>query len=438
MQRLDPHYLVAIDPDQRAPSWVVALLPRGADDPGVTATIRHLDSGAFQLVDRRMAAVRQMGGSRWELELQVRWEEHEEPTQYRIWLEPAEQLHDVHLELGYLSPQDLEATRGCRWSMGVSTRFGKNPLLDFHRQLRLLHVVAPRASVTYDLSASWPRGGDWLGDVASSRVPPSPESLYSVHAVMGPESYGRLWLHTHGLLRCGTIELELLDVPSEHTATLANLLGTAAAMTLEMGPPPPDEPFSVGQGLELLWLPWEKGLSHVPGGVPGSAGDRDEFHDHPSGILFVPGERWLGLFGERYLNPERHLPILEDDPLLFVSSLETERMSRLAAEQLDRFLALLETHGRTEGWTFLVKLGYEVDDPQTEDDREHLWFEVHGVDGERFDATLVNEPYSIGRMSQGQRELHPFGLLSDWSVHCPHGSFDPDSIGQLERILAQR
>jgi uncharacterized protein YegJ (DUF2314 family) len=179
-------------------------------------------------------------------------------------------------------------------------------------------------------------------------------------------------------------------------------------------------------------------LAHVPRGATGTRRDRDEFHSHPSGILFAPGRKRLGLFGSRYRNPARYLPILADNPLLYVSTLETARMSRLAAERLDRFRALFAEHGDTEDWLFLVKLGYAVDGAEGEDDREHLWFRVHGVDDDGFDATLINEPYGIARLHEGQRDHHDRTLLSDWSVHCPHGSFDPDSVSHLERVLLQQ
>lgn len=416
---------------------MVGLLPAGADDPGVTAAIAYLEQSDLNVVDRRMAAEREMEGARWELEVDIGWEPDAEPVSYRVWLEPAERLENVHLEMGYLQPEDLEASRQSRWSIGVSTRFGDSPLQAFHEQIRLLNTVAPGAVVTFDISASWPRGGDWLRDTAAAKVPPSPENLYSVHAVVDPEADDRVWLHTHGLLRCGSIELEMIDAPAEHAPTLCNLLGAAAAMTLELGPPPPDEPFLVGQGLELVWLPWEQGLAHVPRGAAGTQRDRDEFHSHPSGILFAPGEKWLGLFGSRFRTPAGYLPILQDNPLLYVSNLETARMGQLAAERLDRFSALHQRYGEHNDWLFLVKLGYAVDHSVEDDEREHLWFRVHGMDSDGFDATLINEPYSIARMHEGQREHHDLSLLSDWSVHCPDGSFDPDSVGQLERLMQQ-
>lgn len=435
MRRMDPQYQMVTDPAHRLPSLMVGLLPAGADDPGVTAAIGYLEQGDLNVVDRRMAAQHEVEGARWELEVDIGWEEGADPVSYRVWLEPAERLEDVHLEMGYLQPEELEASEQSRWSIGVATRFADSPLQEFHQQLRVLNIVAPGAVVTFDISASWPRSGDWLRDTAAARVPPSPENLYSVHAVLDHGAEDRVWLHTHGLLRCGSIELEMLDAPAEHAPTLCNLLGAAAAMTLELGPPPPDEPFGVGQELELVWLPWEMGLSHVPRGVVGAQRDRDEYHSHPSGILFAPGKKWLGLFGSRFRSPARYLPILLDNPLLYVSNLETTRMSRLAAERLDRFRTLFERQGQRDDWLFLVKLGYAVDHAEAEDEREHLWFHVHGVEDARFDATLINEPYSIARMHEGQREHHDLGLLSDWSVHCPHGSFDPDSVGQLERLL---
>ncbi len=192
MRSADPQYQMVCDPDQRLPSWMVALLPAGADDPGVTAAIAYLEQSDLNIVDRRMADEREMEGALWELEVEIRWEPDAEPVSYRVWLEPTERLETVHLEMAFLQPEDLEASENSRWSIGVATRFTDSPLAEYHQQIRVLDAVAPSAVVTFDISASWPRSGDWLRDTASARVPPSPESLYSVHAVMDQDSEARV------------------------------------------------------------------------------------------------------------------------------------------------------------------------------------------------------------------------------------------------------
>ena len=70
-------------------------------------------------------------------------------------------------------------------------------------------------------------------------------------------------------------------------------------------------------------------------------------------------------------------------------------------------------------------------------EREHLWFHVHELSGSEVDATLLNQPYRLERLSEGQRAKHSLALLSDWAILCDKGRFDADSVGELERALAR-
>lgn len=421
-------------PGERLPSLLVALLPAGAPRPAVTEVLAGLERSPLPLGERRMADAREVAESRWELDLEVRWEEG--PRTYRVWAESAQALDDVHLELGRLTPAEREATRACDWSLGVAADFSGSPLHEYHRQLQVLHTLAPEAVLCYDISACWPRPGAWLREAAAAATPPSPTALFSIHAVSDEAGRRRkVWLHTHGLLRCGCIELEMLEIPSKEAPPLSELLNATAGLFLDEGTPPPGEPFVVGHGIELLWLPWPTGVTRFSRRATGSFDDRDEIHAVASGVLFAPGRRFLGLFGRRYGSPRRYLPLLEGDPLLFVSSLETARMARLALERLDRFRRLQARFGDRDDWLFLVKLGYEIDDAASPEDREHLWFQVHALSGDTVEATLLNQPYSIARLHEGEQGPHSLALLTDWSILCEQGRFDADSVERLETEL---
>ncbi len=423
-----------LPPGDRPPSLMVALLPARTTMPGVSEVLGWFDESPLEVLERAMAPDREMGDSRWEMELRVAGDDWEQ--QCRVWVEPATELDEVHLEWGLVTEAELEASRAAEWAVGVSTPFGETPLADYHRQLRVLTAAAPEAVVFYDISAAWPRSAAWVREAAESAVPPAPENLYCVHAVYDDEvDDAPAWLHTHGLLRCGSIELEMLDVPAEHAGTLCQLLNATAALFMEHGPSPPGEPFPVGHELWLVWLPWPEGIRQVPRRRLGAAADRDDVHGQLAGVLVVPRRRVLGVFGRKYASPAVTLPVLQEDPLLYVSNMETDRMSRLAAERLGRFRQLQERYRSDEDWLFLVKLGLPVDEAEEPEDREHLWFEVHELTDQDVDATLVNQPYGIAGLAEGQRGRYPLASLSDWTILCPHGRFDPDSVGHLEREL---
>jgi hypothetical protein len=227
----------------------------------------------------------------------------------------------------------------------------------------------------------------------------------------------------------------MLDAPTEHTSVLGELLNATAAMFIESGPPQPGEPFWAGQGIQLIWLPWEEGVRSAKRKSLGTNDDRDEFHDHPSGVLLAPKNGLSRFIPGRMKSPSIFVPILNDNPILYVSSMETERMSLLARDRIKTFSDLLGRFSEIDDWAFLVKLGYQVDHAESEDEREHLWFEVHSVTDNEVDATLLNEPYGLAAMHEGQRDSHSLDLLTDWSIFSPHGRFDPETAVHLLRII---
>jgi uncharacterized protein YegJ (DUF2314 family) len=399
-------------------------LPDGADVPTLGDALAALESSSD--VREVLPAEPAIEGAEWELDIELPGPTPGESAGARAWLEPApEELSLDTLHWRGLTAGDLERARNSSWSLVVSTHLGGHPLRDFHRLVRLLALLAPEAAMIYDLDSLTPRSGHWLREVAAAGTPPSPAALFTIHDV-APESGAAHWLHTHGLGRCGALELDVLGVPADGAGLVGQLVNSVASLFIERGIPEPDEPFLAGEDLELVWLPWEAAMEHVSPDVAGGLEDRDESHAGTRGVLFCAGDR---------RSPAAYLPILRENPLLYISDMETERMTLLASERLPRLLRLLARFGSSEGWLFLVKLGYPVDDAESPSDREHLWFEVHAYEGGEVDATLLNEPYRIAALSEGARARHSLDRLSDWSILCERGRFDANTIAELERSL---
>ncbi|MCA9592595.1 MAG: DUF4026 domain-containing protein [Myxococcales bacterium] len=406
------------------PATLLALLDAGATPPSpedVLSRLEQLGVQAAEIDDDDAPAFRMIA------ELGV----GPDAVPLSIFLEPA---GDPLLSLGVswrgVLGEDEDAARASRWALGVSQLMAHDPLRAFHALLRVLYAIVPEPTLVVDADSLIPRPGGWLAEVALGETPPSPTHLFSIHQVSEPG--GELsWLHTHGLARCGAIELDILDAPSGDAGLLAQMVNAAAGLLIERGVPEAGEPFVVGQDLVLAWLPWDRAISeHTPQGLGGPS-DRDSVHAGARGVLFAVEDD-----GE-LSSVEQYLPILRENPLLYVSVMETERMALLASERLPRFLSLFRTLGEDPEWMFLVKLGYEVDDPAEDGEREHLWFHVHELSGSEVDATLLNQPYRLERLSEGQRAKHSLALLSDWAILCDKGRFDADSVGELERALAR-
>lgn len=424
---------------ERPASVVLAVRPPRAQPSSITEVRSLLEGAGIEIDSFEVSTEPLAKAARYEALVTARLVDAS-ARRFRIWLEPApvdfiENILGMELPWRGLLDEDRENVAAATWAMGVSTVFEDRPLWDFHAQLKVLQAVAPDTVFVLDAESFSPRPGPWLNEVASSLAPPSPESLFTIHAV-GDGEDEPAWLHTHGLERCGSIELEMLDVPGDFAGMAGQLLNVAGALFIERGVPEPDEPFEVGQGLELCWLPWEEALSKIRNGVPGHHDDRDDdVHVGARGVLLVPRK---GLLGRRtYKSVAEYRAIMEDNPLLYLSNMATARAALLAKERLPRFRALWQGH-QEEEWVFLVKLGYQVDHAEDEHDREHLWFQVHEVGDDEVEATCLNAPYAVSSLAEGQRARHPFTKLSDWSILCELGRFDAENVGELERLLQQQ
>lgn len=334
---------------------------------------------------------------------------------------------------------DAEAAEGAHHAITLRTVLGEPVLDELHRAVRLIAALAPHATCLRDVECLAWRPASWIQGVAASQAPPSPLHLFSVHMV---HHEGRAWLHTHGLVRCGAVELEVVDVDAESSRSLVHVLNTAAVMCIERGTPDPGAPFTVGRGMTLAWRPWNDHLRDGPDLVVGGLDDRED-HDFLSGCLLLHTGRTRGLLRKRPVwgSVEELVPLVEDEPLFYRSTMETRRAAMLASEHFPTFRRLVQRHMGEPGWSFLVKLGYQVDpaegDDEPYDENEHMWFDVHGVDGARIDGTLLNQPYRIARMSPGDRDWHAADQLSDWSIEAHGHTYGPDRIAQLlERLEA--
>lgn len=424
MPKAPAQYTFFTEAHKRMPHWLRAFLPGWSPEPDpreLVAKLEALDS--WEAADFEELAPQ--SDEVWRVRCGT----------YEIALDRSEALDQLHFTGSGLSSEEVDAMQASELSLAIQTTLGENILEDFHASLRVLDTIAPAAIAMHDVPACVVRPAAWVHAAATSLVPPPPTSLFTVHAVADPNAE-TAWLHTHGLMRCGSIDLELLAVPREDAGLMCStLLNVAAALFIEEGVPEASTSFSVGKGLELIWLPWEQALRSAPELEAGGPEDRNEDHEHPSGVLFVPPAKRFGFLKGAPRNPSEYLPILNDNPLLYHSSMETRRMSMLAKEHFPVLRKLVNRYVDEEDWGFLAKLGYAVDD---DDNTEHLWFEVHGIDKGEIDATLINEPYAIARMKAGQRAKHAPDLLSDWAVYSPHGRFEPDHVHELLAKLEEK
>lgn len=359
-------------------------------------------------------------------------------------------------DYGFANSIDEESLKKAveqEYYLEVSMYFELEPLASFHLQLKIMNAIVPDASLVIDFMSYRLLSAKWLSMTAKSQVPPSPDYLYTLHCVYdegGENGDRRYWFHTHGLHRCASVELEMLNFSqgAEQMNTLINM----TVKKFLTHPAKEKERFEIGydgMGINLCWLRWEEALKDLPKNILGGETDRDEadnVHAEPSGILFAVEDGNI-------ISPEIYASTLAENPIYYITNEETARMSALAKERFPAFRSvfrreykkpvkksfiknLLGSKNEEEQpeWSFLVKLGLTVDDPDSGSEKEHLWFDVLSVDDDRIEGKLLNQPYWISALNEGDVNTYPIEVLTDWLIYSPDNTYTSDSIYQLEDL----
>ena len=124
--------------------------------------------------------------------------------------------------------------------------------------------MVPGLLAVMDVAAEKLISGRWISLASKSKVMPSPRYLFTVQAVSGDDD--EVWLHTHGLKRCGLYELEIMYSDKNLYSTHYQIIETMAFRMLEAEEPvkPGDAVFNAqlsnGNYLVTTAVNWEEAL----------------------------------------------------------------------------------------------------------------------------------------------------------------------------------
>jgi hypothetical protein len=142
----------------------------------------------------------------------------------------------------------------------------------------------------------------------------------------------------------------------------------------------------------------------------------------------APSSGILGrLFGSKDVRPSRLLSrgLIEGKHLIRFSDTATDLTTVRARESLPMMIPLRSEFEDLK-CTALVKMGYPTDSGRQ--GREHLWFEVHDLNNDQIDATLVNKPFDVSSLKVGDRRHHAVELVTDWAIMTPLGQLTPRTM----------
>lgn len=328
--------------------------------------------------------------------------------------------------------QDINAMESATQGITTAMVFGEDNLESYHLQLKILNGLVPDMAGIVDFSQERIFSPVWAKMAAESAVPPSPDYLYSAQAV---GSEGVVWLHTHGLNRCGFVELEILKTNQEDYQNHGNIL-TAIVKRILGGEefPKEEEPFFAarlenGGALIITWLDWARAAACYKDDMLGGMNDRQEAHNENTGAVYV--YRSKEDFEKHIFVPLAEVePEFLENPLIMLTNEETKRMSDLARERI----GFLRKGLKLPNAEAIVKLGLYVDEDKLEESGskfEHIWFKVLTLKEKTIVGELTQEPYYIADMHTGSIAEVGLDQLTDWQLYLEETTVTPDSAYQL-------
>lgn len=324
--------------------------------------------------------------------------------------------------------EEKNALQNAKCAITIFMKYKGNVKKCFHLQLKIACIMVPNLLGLLDESAEKMLPAKWVQMAASSQIPPSSKDLFHVHAVNDKKK--GVWLHSHGLCRCGISELEILDSSEEHYEQHFNLLKTYAMFLLDHPGFDPSQGAYIGclvngSPVVATCVPWVEGLKEYKKLKLGGEKDRQSGHNTKTSIIFLYTSE-----EEEKNHMLRKVSIYDDlwkeNPLFFYSDEETERMKNLARE---RFSYVQENFKKDE-IPVLIKIGLPL---KEKGKFEHIWFELLEIKDKKFKAKLTQEPYDVSNMHTGDEAWFTLDDVTDWIIYTKSFAVNPDNAYLLEK-----
>ncbi len=407
------------------PPSILCLYWRGDETPLEFEVVHRLSAAGYRSSDRDFEVGREVV---WAIAFEH--EDHDAP--FLIWVEERPDQDDplLYSRARWATEEEMRGARDARWLVYVETLLDREAALPgYQRQLQLAAALGDDLVVAcLDVCSFTLRSFLSLRELATSPAAPRPDSLYTIHFVVGEGDAA--WLHTHGLARAGCPDLDVLGVPREDAGVAGEVIQAVAAQLLEVPPDGPIATHQFGQGLAVALHPWREVAEDFPPDILGGEDDRDD--------AYHGGARWIlgesdGVAEGRLVPLGPTLDRMADNPILYVTLAATRRMEVLSRERWPQ-AAMAYYSGASADRRLLVKLGYPVDGSDRDREREHLWFEVQRIGKGTVEARLLNQPYRIARLAVDDVGVHDLALLTDFALHTSRGVYTPETIGEYGNV----
>lgn len=356
-----------------------------------------------------------------------------EGNTYEVGFYPLKyELQNSYLTTAFhIDESTIEKLKNATRALAIYMGFNNNAKKSFHLQLKIAEAIIPDMLAVLDESAERMLPAKWVHMAVESKILPSANDLYLVHAVL--DKTGEVWLHTHGLCRCGKKEVEILKSSKENYGSHYNLISAYANYIIdkvdEMDEDEPTEQIGVlidGTPVVATSIPWIEGLKEYDDLKVGGPKDRQGTHNSKSNIIFLYKNEEdeknkvyskINIYDELWAN----------NPVFYMSNEETARMKELAIERFD----IVKEQFKNKDNQILIKIGLPTGE-NNKDSLEHIWFELLEFKKDKFKARLTQEPYDIKGIHEGDERWFTKEDITDWVIYTKDFPVTPGSAYRLK------
>lgn len=329
----------------------------------------------------------------------------------------------------YFAKEDIERLRNTHRALTIFMDFKSNPKISYHLQLKIAEAIIPDMLALLDESAERLIPYKWVEMTTNTKIVPSANDLFVVQAVLGKND--EVWLHTHGLSRCGLTELEVFEAKKENYNSYYALISTFASYLIdkiEENFNPRENSAYIGvlsdeTPVVVTALSWTEALNYYPKLKLGGLKDRKESHNTHSSVIFVYQSE-KDEKENRVSKVNIYDNLWQDNPIFFISNEETDRMRSLAIE---RFSYVKEQFKNKDN-KIIIKVGMKTADLENPDSLEHIWFELLEIKGNKFRAKLTQEPYNIPDIKVGDEMWFKISEITDWAIYMKDYAINPGTV----------
>ncbi|MGV3623071.1 MAG: DUF4026 domain-containing protein [Archangium sp.] len=242
----------------------------------------------------------------------------------------------------------------------------------------------------------------------------------TVHAQVMGEGERQTWVHTHGMAKFGSPDVEMFHIAEDDLSAAETFFQELCGdLAFSQGPTPRQViATSVGMGFQLL--PSDEGRANLYGA------DQDAFTAHNNGFLTVVSPEGRHSMSEILVHYRERFTRESDA--------EAEKRQTEASRFLPTFKGRYLRKGLMEPLTFLVRAPFEVhpEGVEAEPEQEQLWVEVIQWDEDTLVGKLVEGGTRTTEWRKGSHVEVDDSQINALAVAREGRQLDPE---EMERLL---